>query len=153
MKSKKVYFAQGGILLALLALAGCMTAVKNEDSSVIRARAVERWNFLIARHAEKAYDYLTPGYRATKTREAYAQEMNHRGIRWSKVGFGSQQCEVDVCHVHLTVDYRVNLGGPAGDTKTTGFVAETWIKAAGRWYFLPEQLQPTKLGKDSTDGS
>ena len=153
MKSKKVYFAQGGILLALLALAGCMTAVKNEDSSVIGKRAVERWDFLIAHQAEKAYDFLTPGYRTTKTREAYAQEMNNRGIRWSKVGFGSQQCEVDICHVHLTVDYRVNLGGPAGNTKAMGFVAETWIKAAGRWYFLPEQLQPTRLGKDSAKGS
>ncbi len=149
MKSKKVYFVQTGILFALLALAGCMPGVKKgEDASVIKDRAVQRWDFLIAHQAEKAYDFLTPGYRSTKTREAYAKEMNSRGIRWSEVHYTSQTCEADVCKVHLTVDYAVNLGGMSGNVKSQGFVVETWIKADGHWYYLPNQLQP-KLGADA----
>jgi len=110
VKSKKVYLLQMSGLLALLALAGCMTAVKNQDSSVIQARAFERWNFLIEHHAEKAWDYLSPGFRETKPREAYATEMNARGVNWTKVSFNSQKCDADVCKVHLAVDYTVNMG-------------------------------------------
>ena len=149
MKSKNVYFFQSCALLAFFALAGCMAAVKDQDSSVISTRAVERWDFLISRQAEKAYDYLTPGFRETKTRAEYAQEMNGRGIRWTKAQFASQQCDGDVCHVHLSVDYNVTLAGPTGKTRTIGMVVETWVKAKGQWYFLPEQLQPAKLGKES----
>jgi hypothetical protein len=135
-------------VLAVLALAGCTAAVKkDEDSAVIKEKSAQRWDFLIAHQADKAYDFLSPGYRATKKREDYASEMNARGIQWSKVAFGSQQCETDVCHVHLTVQFKHNMGGPAGVVSSLGFVTETWVKVDGRWYFLPEQFRPTTLGK------
>jgi len=156
VKSKQVYFAPF-VAMLLLALSGCMSGGgvkpaaggKDEDVSVIRARAVERWDLLIAHKAEKAWDFLTPGYRETKPRAAYAEEMNGRGIHWSKVTFGSQECDADTCKVRLLVDYNLNLGGLAGEVKSASPVTETWIKVKGRWYFLPEQFQPTKLGKES----
>jgi hypothetical protein len=152
VKSKNVYLLQFGALLVLLALTGCMTTVKDQDSSVVQARAMERWDFLIAHKAEKAWDYLSPGYRETKPRDAYAQEMNGRGIRWSKVHFGSQQCDADVCKVRLSVDYAVTLGGPAGKVQSMGLVVENWVKVKGQWYFLPDRFKP-KLGKESGNGS
>ncbi|HZP65675.1 MAG TPA: hypothetical protein VFB32_05145 [Rudaea sp.] len=152
MKSRKVQIVHSFAVLAFALLAGCMAGVKNEDSSVVRTRAVERWEDLIAHKAEKAYDYLTPGYRATKTREAYAKEMNERGVKWSKVTFGSQDCDVDTCKVHLEVNYAINMGGPAGNVKTLGFVTENWVKVNGQWYYLPDQFQP-QLGKDSGKNS
>jgi hypothetical protein len=148
VKSKKVYLLQFSAMLALLVLAGCATGVKDQDSSVIRTRVVERWDLLVAHKAEKAWDYLSPGYRETKPRDVYAKEMNARGILWSKVHFGSQECDADVCKVRLTVDYNVNLGGPAGKVGSIGLVVETWVKVKGQWYYLPDQFQP-KLGKDS----
>jgi hypothetical protein len=164
MKSKKLYLLQFCAALALLALGGCVTGVKNQDSSAkgqsvksqdnsaIRMRSVERWDFLIAHKAEKAWDYLSPGYRETKPRDAYAKEMNGRGVRWSKVHFGSQECDADVCKVRLSVDYTVNLGGPAGNVESMGLVVETWVKVKGTWYYLPDQFQP-KLGKESGKGT
>ena len=156
MKSKQVYFAT--FAAAALLLSGCMSGGgtrpegaggKAESDSVLKTRAVERWDLLIARNADKAWDYLTPGYRETKPRQAYAEEMNGRGIRWSKVTYASQECDADTCKVRLLVDYNLNLGGPAGTVKSASPVVETWIKVKGRWYFLPEQFQPTKLGKES----
>jgi hypothetical protein len=137
---------QFGALLALFALAGCTTAVRDQDNSVIRTRAIERWDLLIAHKAEKAWDFLSPGYRETKPRAAYAEEMNGRGISWSKVNFGSQECDADTCKVRLSVDYTVNIGGPVGKVGSMGLLVETWVKVKGRWYFLPNQFQPT-LGK------
>jgi len=122
---------------------------KEEDSAVIRTRAIERWDLLIAHKAEKAWSFLTPGYREVKPRAAYAEEMNNRAVHWKKVAFGSQECDADTCKVRLLVEYNLDLGGLAGKVASTAPVLETWIKVNGRWYFLPEQFQPTKLGKES----
>jgi hypothetical protein len=146
MKSKQVYFAKTGFVLAALALAGCSAGIKGEDNSVLRERAVQRWDYLIAHQAEKAYDFLSPGYRETKPREEYAHEMNSRGVRWSKATFASQQCDADVCHVHVNIDYEIKLGA-TGPAKSTGFLTETWVRVNGKWYFLPEQVQ-SRPGKD-----
>src|SRR3569833_1520067 len=102
----------------MAALAGCAAGPskpgkpsKDESADVIQQKSVERWNFLIAHQAEKAYDYLSPGYRSTKSREAYAKEMNDRPIRWTKAAYARQQCDGDTCKVSLTVNYSVRLPG------------------------------------------
>ena len=83
-------------------------------------KSIERWNFLIAHQADKAYDYLSPGYRATKSREVYAKEMNGRGLRWTKVTYGDQQCDADTCKVNLTVDYKLKMPGASGTVSSFG---------------------------------
>ncbi|MGE5167280.1 MAG: hypothetical protein ACM3KT_01505 [Deltaproteobacteria bacterium] len=144
MKSKNVYFAKIALAAAVLAMAGCasMSAKKDEDASVIKAKSVQRWDYLIAKQAEKAYDFLAPGYRKTISREQYAHNMNGRGTRWNSVAYNSQTCDADTCTVRLSVDYTINLGGLAGNTKSTGFAVEKWIKADGTWYYLPQLASP-----------
>ena len=152
MKSKQVYFAKIAFAAAVaLALAGCGALVKkNEDASVIKAKSVQRWDYLIAKQADKAYDFLAPGYRKTITREQYAHNMNGRGTRWSKVSYNSQTCDADTCTVRLSVDYTINLGGLVGQTKSVGFAVEKWIKADGTWYYLPQLASP-KLDSHSSE--
>lgn len=133
--------------LALLALLGsllsaCATAPGGKGAAKGAApedRAVARWNLLIARKAELAYDYLSPGKRATETREAYASAMNSRPIRWEKVTLHSKTCDKeDACRIALQVDVTVPSGGAGGMTPSLGFVEETWIRAKdGVWYLLP----------------
>jgi hypothetical protein len=148
VKSKKIYFVF--FVLVLAALSGCAAgpgATKAADESAVRTRAVERWDLLIAHKAEKAWDYLSPGYRETKPRDIYAAEMNSRGMRWTKATFESQICDGDLCKVHLLIAYNVDLGGPVGRVGSLSPVEESWIKVKGQWYFLPDQLQPSKLGE------
>jgi hypothetical protein len=144
VKSKNVYFAKIALAAAVLAMAGCagMSAKKDEDASVIKAKSVQRWDYLIAKQAEKAYDFLAPGYRKTISREQYAHNMNGRGTRWSSVAYNSQTCDADTCTVRLSVGYTLNLGGLAGETKAMGFTVEKWIKADGTWYYLPQLASP-----------
>ena len=144
MKNKKVYFAKIALAAAAaLALAGCgMLVKKDEDASVIKAKSVQRWDYLIAKQADKAYDFLAPGYRKTISREQYAHNMNGRGTRWTKVAYNSQTCDADTCTVRLSVGYALNLGGLAGETKSMGFAVEKWIKVDGTWYYLPQIASP-----------
>jgi len=121
-----------------LLLGGCNF---NKDTTAdIDKRAEERWNLLITHKAEKAYDYLTPGKRATQTRESYAAAMNNRPVRWSSAKFKSKECDADRCKVLLDVSYSVvmpgtgSLGKPIEATSTQ---SETWVHVEGDWYFLP----------------
>lgn len=139
-----VFFAAFAALLA-----GCAAGAAKDDSARVEQRAVERWNFLIAHQAEKAYDYLTPGYRATRTREQYAAEMNNRPVHWQAVKFTDRHCEADACDVHVEVTYKVAVpGNTARDVVVPGPITERWIKTEGKWYYLPKEAtaraKPTK---------
>ncbi|WP_300622320.1 hypothetical protein, partial [Dokdonella sp.] len=104
---------------ALLALAGC-TDKSSPDS--IDTRSVERWNHLIAHEAEKAYDYLSPGFRATKTRDDFTAAMNSRPVQWKAAKFKSKTCDEDSCTVLVDVTYSVMMPGAvgkSGDVTTT----------------------------------
>ena len=140
------------VATALLA-AGCATDTKRADSaatsgevaagksipnSEAQRRAVERWNLLIEHKADKAYDYLSPGYRATKKRDEYAKEMNDRPVRWTKVLPFREICDKpDVCVIDLQVDIGVKMPGVSQPVSSVGFVTETWIRTRGKWYLLP----------------
>ena len=141
MKNKKVYFAKIALAAAAaLVLAGCgMLVKKDEDASVIKAKSVQRWDYLIAKQADKAYDFLSPGYRATVTRENYAAGMNNRPVSWESVQYIDQQCGADACTVNLKLKYKVliNLHG-ARKVKGDSPISERWIKESGRWYYLPD---------------
>lgn len=123
-----------GALFAL-ALAGCTD--KANDNNVDR-RSVERWNFLIAHQAEKAYDYLTPGYRQTKKRDEYASAMNNRPLQWKSVTFNRKECDDDRCTVYIDVAYTLKMPGGGSAIDTTSTQSETWIRVDGEWYFLPK---------------
>jgi hypothetical protein len=140
------------ILAASLGLAGCATTsgpsasssgkVDNKAAEIVKKRAVERWEFLINRQSEKAYDYLSPGYRATKKREDYASEMNNRPVQWTKVYPSSETCDKpDICSIRLAVEYQAQMPGVGKSVPSVGFVTETWIKSKGKWWHLPSSVK------------
>ena len=131
------------LLIALAGvLAGCATTAGTTSGKTVppEVRAIERWNHLIARDAEKAYDYMSPGRRATKSRDEYAKEMNNRPVRWEKVAlYKHTPCEATAttCKIVLQVDARAPLPGTAGEAATLAFPQETWIRDKdGQWYYL-----------------
>lgn len=122
----------------LVLLAACSAGGTKKDSTAeVEQRAIERWNFLIAHEAEKAWDYLTPGYRATITREDYAAAMNHRPVQWTSVNYVDRHCEADRCSVTLNVRYSLKMAGVGSPVESASPQTETWIRTRGTWYFLP----------------
>ena len=123
----------------LVALAGCNT--NSDPAADVEKRAIERWNFLIAHQAEKAYDYLSPGTRETQTRESYAGAMNSRPVKWTSAKFNRKECDADRCKVYIDVSYSVAMpgGGAIGKAvESTSTQTETWVRVKDDWYFLPK---------------
>jgi hypothetical protein len=125
--------------LAIL-LGGCKFG-SGDSTAEVDKRAVERWNFLIAHQAEKAYDYLSPGTRETQTRESYAAAMNNRAVKWTTAKFNRKECDVDRCKVYIDVSYSVampGMGSASGPVESTSTQSETWVHVKDGWYFLPK---------------
>ncbi|MGA9342536.1 MAG: hypothetical protein WBW61_08100 [Rhodanobacteraceae bacterium] len=133
------FMRRAALLAATLVLvAGCAAGVKKDNTADVETRAVARWNYLIDHQAEKAYDYLSPGYRATTPRAAYAKAMNGRPVQWKKVGFNKKKCDADRCTVYLVVSYSANISAGLGrPIESVTPLAETWIRVKGNWYYLP----------------
>lgn len=119
----------------LLALGGC---ADNASPDNVDRRSVERWNHLIAHQAEQAYDYLSPGFRATQTRDVYAQAMNNRAIQWKEAKFNRKECDADRCKVYVDVTFAMKMPGAGKLVTSTSTQSETWIRLDTGWYFLPK---------------
>jgi uncharacterized protein YchJ len=149
VKDILVYARRAGVGLALLALAACGAGgvkppAAAQDDSVLKQLSTERWNLLIAHQAGKAYDYLTPGTRATQTRDKYAAEMSNRPVHWKSVEYVDHKCDdPDACTVQLRAAYSVNMNARMGPVDSVTLVWERWIRVDGRWYYLPEHTSMT----------
>jgi hypothetical protein len=129
--------AIAALVTLLLVLGGC----NNDPTADVDKRSVERWNYLIAHQAEKAYDYLSPGTRQTQTRESYAAAMNNRPVRWTGAKFNRKECDADRCKVYIDVSYSVNMPGINGagrSVDSSSTQSEIWVRVDGKWYFLPK---------------
>jgi hypothetical protein len=140
------------IILALLLplLAACAagggakpTAVVPSDDEQLTTRPVERWEHLIAKRADQAWDLLSPGYRSTRNREEYIAAMTTRPVRWMAVEYHSHSC-IDVgsfCEVNLKVTFTVvSRQAGVGEIQSFGFVTERWLKSGEFWYHVPENV-------------
>lgn len=146
MNNAKYLFLACGISLSLLAVTGCG---KKDAADLVRQRAAERWDLLGGKHAVKAYDYLSPGYRSTHTLEQYVAYVATARVQWKSAKVESVQCEDDICTVKLTV--ASVLPGAAlqrpSDMEYTAPVVEKWVRGDGQWYFLPEsKIQAKSIG-------
>ncbi|MEO8672528.1 MAG: hypothetical protein ABI411_14515 [Tahibacter sp.] len=139
----------------LAALGGCATTgpansggKATKAASALEERVAQRWEFLIAHKAESAYDFLTPGFRATKTREVYAFEMNNRPVTWTGASVTEKECDdEDSCTVSVSMRFTVPVHGGSPNTPGFSVAHEKWIKVSGKWYYLPDQIGSSVLKK------
>lgn len=131
-------------LAAVAMFSGCQTSPtrsgSGSDADVVKQRAAQRWNYLIEKKAEKAYEYLTPGYRKAKSLEQYVGEKTAVALRWQGVSVSKADCKEDVCDVFVAVDYEVKLPNTGGKPISTfAPMQEKWVKVGKQWYFLPDK--------------
>ncbi|MCP5473352.1 MAG: hypothetical protein H7A19_00720 [Rhodanobacteraceae bacterium] len=136
--------------LAVLTLAACGQRATRPESATadvgskatpeeqVKRRAVQRWDLLIERDFDKAYDLLSPGYREVQTRENYVRTMKDRPVQWTSVFFQKATCEPDVCTVEIQVNAQFQMPVMrVGTVDALNVVTENWILSDGEWYLVP----------------
>jgi uncharacterized caspase-like protein len=95
----------------------------------VRRLAKARWDALIARRMDVAYEYLSPATRKVTTLEQYRARVNpgmYRSVRIDQV-----KCEAEICRVtlFLTYDHKLMKG-----IQTP--LEESWVLDQGRFWFV-----------------
>ena len=131
------------VLLALL-LAACASGGASSGASpeeTVMKRAAERWQFLIDRQPERAWDYLSAGVQSTQSRDDYARGMKTRPVRWLVVEPLGAECEQSRCDVSIKLEYEITIpGGGAGPTRAPSWISERWILQGRSWVHVPKEF-------------
>lgn len=155
MKNRMVRLLALLLVLGLTACAGTSPTKggggKTAEDAVMQ-RALERWDLLIKRNAWDAWEYLSPGYRATHPQDIWAKEMSQRPAQWYEAtpfvpGEDSTikavlcdesglSCEV---RVRLKIKIRSHLTS-VGMLDTVSTVLERWVKIKDQWYLVPKDV-------------
>ena len=107
-----------------------VTAEMDADaiSRLVMERAQQRWNALLKRDLDVAYQLISPAGRSLMTVEDYRPRVNTGFWRGAKVT--EAVCAAEICEVTVMVDMVVER------VKFTNPIKETWILDAGKWWFV-----------------
>jgi len=127
-----------GFLIVTAALTGCATTDTRTAEERVADRALERWQAQIDKDWDKAYTYLSPGYRETNSVQRY--RANHGGsATWSDPELKSIDCpEVDVCDVQVVASYEVRIPR-IGNHQGRRPMQERWILVDEEWWLFPRR--------------
>ncbi|HRQ64833.1 MAG TPA: hypothetical protein PKZ76_08220 [Xanthomonadaceae bacterium] len=127
------------LLLLLASCAGTPKPVLSPEEAVA-LRAKERWDHLIAKRSDSAWEYLSPGARSMLDRDGYVTGMRTRPVRWIEAEVVGIRCEGDSCEADVLVRTEAPLpfsGTVPGQT----VLSERWISLGGTWYYVPSTLR------------
>lgn len=128
------------LAVVVLAMAGC--AGTPGKGVPLEERAAARWEAVLAGEWGRAYEFLSPGYRATVTPQAYEIAARARTVRWKAARFQElRECEESYCKVAMVIDFeaRTRVRG-AGNLTVPQIIEEHWIMRDGVWYFVPDAV-------------
>lgn len=100
--------AAGAVAVLLGLLAGCAGMITKDSPAAAKqeaasARALAKWNLILAGNAAAAYDYLSPASRKVIDRKEYVARMERTAFRSASVD--KAECAAEVCQVWVVVTY------------------------------------------------
>ncbi len=124
-------------MLLMVLLTAC--AGTGKKATGIEQRAQARWDAVLSRDLDSAYQYFSPGYRSAHSRVDYEVALRMRRVAWTSAEVLESSCEADACTVSVNVGYRVAQpvpGIPKWESKS--IVKERWVRTQGEWWYVPD---------------
>lgn len=106
----------------------------------LRARVQSRWDALIKRDYEKAYEFNSPGYKGLHTVEQFKGGFGGQ-VFWTGAKVARTDVKGDAAKVVVAVEYKAMLAFETqeGSALSPGETAlhENWILEDEVWYYVP----------------
>ena len=142
MSLTKLSWPKWGALLLASGLTACAVSPEDSDrwrtsqAEVLKERVEARWKHVVNGDIDKAYEFLTPEYRAVvplqQYRGKYGRALEWRVARVAHVGYDSPT----VASVSVEVTYRADLPGVrSGSIETVKTLTEKWLYMDGGWWY------------------
>ncbi|CAB1274331.1 hypothetical protein [Candidatus Nitrosacidococcus tergens] len=132
-----IYLLKFTLLLGAFALIGCTSVPKEQQ---VGERAVARWQALITQDWQRAYNYLSPGYRGVHSLDLYKSRFGN-AVHWEDIRLTETTCsEENLCRVvlSLTFTYTGHVGQMVPGQHQQ-IIKEKWIKEQNQWwYYIPK---------------
>ena len=131
-------FLFGVLLVFLGSSGGCASGPQWDDAqrSILEQRVRERYQALIARDFEKAWQYTSPSYRAIFSKQLYARKFSY-AIDLELTGVEIVNYDSDAAVASVVV--RV-MSKPTKQTSTASFLIGTTPRSLGeKWVFSQDQ--------------
>ncbi|KAA9130765.1 hypothetical protein F3N42_10345 [Marinihelvus fidelis] len=127
-------------LTAALLLSACATMGGGTPEEQVADRAQARWDLLLERNLEDAYEYFTPGYRSSVSIDQWRRKLSAQPVTWDGASVTGVTCDPEgSCMARVRVDYSIRGGLPGVQQfKSVTDVEETWINSNGEWFYLPK---------------
>lgn len=125
------------MLVILLGLTACASMQPDTDEQTVIKRVKAHQQALLENDLEKAYEFLSPGYRKTHT---YKDYLGTKGSTVKRISseIDKVECDEDACSVFIVLYYKYQ--GIAGfhtkpeDPPVSRINKERWIKVDGTWW-------------------
>jgi hypothetical protein len=114
-------------------VAACASVSTDAPENLVKQRAGERWQALIAGDFDKAYSYNTAGFRQLVTPADYRGRTG-TAVKWLGAQVSKINCpEAEKCDVQIKLDYKPLLANVAANASFSTYLDESWLLENGQW--------------------
>jgi hypothetical protein len=135
-KAGRVAYAAVSAAVSAAVLAGCAGLTSSAPpEQVVRQLATQRWQALLSRDFDKAYEFAVPSYRALKNADYYRKNREATPVKWIAAEVFGVECEAVKCVVRIQLESKpivpFNFQG-----NIVGGIDETWVLEGGKWWMF-----------------
>lgn len=137
-------FSRMALVTVVLGMAACAVIQNKTDDERVFSLAEQRQEVLLKHDFEKAYMFMSPGYREVNTINQFIGD-NYGVYSWVSSKVDKVNCDGDVCtaYVHIEFDAKA-LMGSAGRPSSGQMILprvnrETWVRLDNKWWFSKSQ--------------
>jgi hypothetical protein len=132
----------GLVLFATLLFSACSMLPTKTDTDIVESRSALRLEALKKLDFEKAYTYMSPGYRSIKGLDRFKLE-NAGAVNLLDFQVQPAECVEDTCQVLVNSNYKITIVSPGFSVKKPLNIEraskETWIRTDGQWWFVKSE--------------
>lgn len=129
----------GLVLIAAMFFSACSMLPTKTDAEIVESRSALRMEALKKLDFEKAYTYMSPGYRSIKGLDRFKLE-NAGAVNLLDFQVQPAECVEDTCQVLVNSNYNITIVSPGFSVKKPLNIErvskETWIRTGGKWWFV-----------------
>jgi hypothetical protein len=132
------------VCLAILLMLGCDSGTQRPAASrakdsgeIVSERAEARWDALIKRDFEAAYEFQSPAYREVYDHKRFRQNFGN-AVAWKAARVVDVSINDQLAKVVMEITYSVPLPGAGGVYEGTQKINEKWIMENESWWHVFE---------------
>lgn len=114
--------------------------VPASPAEAVSARALARWDALVAGDYKKAHAFISPGMRSLLPLDYYRAYLEASALHWKAAEVESVECAAQRCEaaIRRTDVYVGSITALVGQ-ETSSKLQESWIQSEGEWWFVPRR--------------